>query len=264
MVNDMRVLLLLLVSILPVILVGRYIYNKDRDKEPVGLIVKLFFSGVGALVLTIFATVFLGMFFPSLLSDPYETDLIRLFFRVFFGVALIEELSKWIFVYKVSYNNPEFDQVYDMLVYSAFVALGFACVENIFYVFENGFGVGIIRGLLAVPGHACDGIMMGYYLSMAKLCEVRDDKESKSNCIFMSILIPVLLHGFYDYCLFSQRFLFIGMFFIFVICLYIIVVKRLKKVSALAQKIEYKYNFCMNCGRPVDGNYCSNCGFKNE
>lgn len=264
MVNDMRVLLLLLVSILPVILVGRYIYNKDRDKEPVGLIVKLFFSGVGALVLTIFATVFLGMFFPSLLSDPYETDLIRLFFRVFFGVALIEELSKWIFVYKVSYNDPEFDQVYDMLVYSAFVALGFACVENIFYVFENGFGVGIIRGLLAVPGHACDGIMMGYYLSMAKLCEVRDDKESKSNCIFMSILIPVLLHGFYDYCLFSQRFLFVGMFFIFVICLYIIVVKRLKKVSALAQKIEYKYNFCMNCGRPVDGNYCSNCGFKNE
>jgi RsiW-degrading membrane proteinase PrsW (M82 family) len=260
----MRALLLLFVSILPVYLVGRYIYNKDRDKEPVGLITKLFFCGVGAFVLTIFITIFLGMFFPSLLSETYDTDLLSLFFRVFLGIALVEEFSKWLFVYKVSFNHIEFDQVYDMMVYAAFVALGFACVENIFYVFEHGFGVGIIRGLLAVPGHACDGVLMGYYLSMAKLCEVRDDKESKSNSIFMSILIPVLLHGFYDYCLFSQRLLFIGMFFIFVICLYIIVVKRIKKVSSLAQKIEYKYNFCMNCGRPVDGNYCSNCGFKNE
>ena len=260
----MRALLLLFVSILPVYLVGRYIYNKDRDKEPVGLIVELFFCGVAAFVLTIFATIFLGMFFPSLLSENFDTDLLSLFFRVFLGVALVEELSKWIFVYKVSFNHIEFDQVYDMMVYAAFVALGFACIENIFYVFEHGFRVGVIRGLLAVPGHACDGVLMGYYLSMAKLCEVRDDKESKSNSIFMSILIPVLLHGFYDYCLFSQRLLFIGMFFIFVICLYIIVVKRIKKVSSLAQKIEYKYNFCMNCGRPVDGNYCSNCGFKNE
>lgn len=260
----MRALLLLFVSILPVYLVGRYIYNKDRDKEPVGLIVELFFCGVAAFVLTIFATIFLGMFFPSLLSENFDTDLLSLFFRVFLGVALVEELSKWIFVYKVSFNHIEFDQVYDMMVYAAFVALGFACIENIFYVFEHGFRVGVIRGLLAVPGHACDGVFMGYYLSMAKLCEVRDDKESKSNSIFMSILIPVLLHGFYDYCLFAQRFLFIGMFVIFIIIIYIIVVRRIKKVSALSQKIEYKYNFCMNCGRPVDGNYCSNCGFKNE
>ena len=260
----MRALLLLFVSILPVYLVGRYIYNKDRDKEPVGLIVELFFCGVAAFVLTIFATIFLGMFFPSLLSENFDTDLLSLFFRVFLGVALVEELSKWIFVYKVSFNHIEFDQVYDMMVYAAFVALGFACIENIFYVFEHGFRVGVIRGLLAVPGHACDGVLMGYYLSIAKLCEVRDDKESKSNSIFMSILIPVLLHGFYDYCLFAQRFLFIGMFVIFIIILYIIVVRRIKKVSALSQKIEYKYNFCMNCGRPVDGNYCSNCGFKNE
>ena len=157
----MRELLLLIISILPVYLVARYIYKKDKDKEPRSLIIKLFLGGLGAFVLTIIITLLLSLFFPSLLSDTMDTDLISLFFHVFFGVALIEEFSKWIFVYNISYNSKEFDQMYDMIVYAVFVSLGFACIENIFYVFEHGFGTGIIRGLLAVPGHACDGVFMG-------------------------------------------------------------------------------------------------------
>ena len=239
----MRELLLLIISILPVYLVGRYIYNKDKDKEPKGLIIKLFFGGIGSFVLTILVTLFLSLFFPSLLSDPLSMDLFSLFLHVFFGVALIEELSKWIFVYKISYNNIEFDQVYDMLVYSAFVALGFACIENIFYVFQNGFRIGVIRGLLAVPGHACDGVFMGYYLSMAKVYEIKGDNDSKKNSIFMSIFIPVLLHCFYDYCLFSQRLFFIGLFFIFIISLYVIVIGKIKKVSTFG-RLRYRNNFC--------------------
>ena len=38
--------LLLLVAILPVILLGLYIYKKDRNKEPSSLLVKLFVSGI--------------------------------------------------------------------------------------------------------------------------------------------------------------------------------------------------------------------------
>mgnify|MGYP002514454572 CR=1 FL=1 len=56
-----------------------------------------------------------------------------------------------------------------MIVYSVFVSLGFACFENILYVFANqSIAVGISRGILSVPGHACDAVFMGYYLSMAK------------------------------------------------------------------------------------------------
>ena len=130
----MRELLLLIISILPVYLVARYIYKKDKDKEPRSLIIKLFLGGLGAFVLTIIITLLLSLFFPSLLSDTMDTDLISLFFHVFFGVALIEEFSKWIFVYNISYNSKEFDQMYDMIVYAVFVSLGFACIENIFYV----------------------------------------------------------------------------------------------------------------------------------
>lgn len=260
----MKGLLLLIISILPVYLVARYIYNKDNDKEPRNIIIKLFLGGLCGFVLTIVITLLFSLFFPSLLSDTIDTDLISLFFHAFFGIALIEEFSKWVFVYIISYNSKEFDQIYDMIVYAVFVSLGFACIENIFYVFEHGFGTGIIRGLLAVPGHACDGVFMGYYLSMAKVCEINGNNESKKNNIFMSILIPVLLHGFYDYCLFSQRFLFIGLFFLFIISLYIIVIGKVKKVSLKNGKIKYKNNFCFYCGRKVDSDYCPGCGRKNE
>lgn len=260
----METLILLFISILPVYLVGRYVYRKDKSREPKSLIMKLFFGGLGAFGLTIVLSLIIGLFFPSILAESFDTDLISLFFRVFFGIALVEEFSKWFFVYKIAYNNPEFDQVYDMVVYAVFVALGFACIENIFYVFEHGFGVGVMRGVLAVPGHACDGVFMGYYLSMAKVSELKDDKESRGNNIMFSILFPVLLHGFYDYCLFSQNYILIGLFFVFIICLYVLSIGKLKNLSKINGKFKYKNNFCGYCGRPVDSDYCPNCGGKNE
>lgn len=259
----MRILLLLLISILPVYLIGRYVFRSDRDKEPKKLVFKLFLSGIFSFVLTIVLTLLLSIFFPSLLSDPLAFDLYDLFFHAFFGVALVEELSKWIFVYKVSFNNIEYDQIYDMIVYSVFVALGFACIENIFYVFSNGFRVGIIRGLLAVPGHACDGVFMGYFLSMAKVSHVKNDFSSMRKNFFLSILVPVLLHGFYDYCLFSQRVIFIGLFFIFIVSLYIVTIGKVKKVSKFG-KIKYRNSFCSYCGRRFDSDFCPDCGGRNE
>ena len=260
----MRYFVLLFISILPVYLVGLYIYNKDRDKEPKGLIIKLFFGGIGSFVLAILLTLFFGIFFPGLFSNSLSVNLFELFFQVFLGVSFVEELSKWIFVYKISYNNKEFDQIYDMIVYSVFVALGFACIENIFYVFEHGFGVGIIRGLLAVPGHACDGVFMGYFLSKAKLESLHGDNFFRKHYIFMSIFIPVLLHGFYDYCLFSQKAFFILLFFVFIIILYIVSIGRVKKVSLITRKIKYRNNYCTNCGHNVEGEYCTHYGKKNE
>ena len=74
---------------------------------------------------------------------------------------------------------------YDIVVYAVFVALGFAAFENILYVFDlQSIQVGIFRGLLAIPGHVCDGIAMGYYLSLAKYHEQKGNKqEEKRNKI---------------------------------------------------------------------------------
>lgn len=263
MVSFMNYLFLLLVSVLPVFLLGLFIYNKDKEKEPIGLLVKFFFGGIGAFFVTIIITLVFGLFFPSLLQDKLNFDLVSLFFHVFFGIALIEEFSKWLFVYNIGFYNKEFDQVYDIIVYSVFVALGFACLENIFYVFEHGFITGIIRGLLAVPGHACDGVFMGYYLSLAKLNSVHGNSYLRKRNIFLSIFVPMLLHGFYDYCLFSQNIFLILLFFIFIVVLYVITFRRVKKISR-SGKLKYRDNFCPNCGYKVDSDFCPMCGRQNE
>lgn len=232
----MRILFLLFVSILPVILIGNYIYNKDVDKEPMSLLVRLFFSGIGSFVLTcVFYSLF-DIFFPFLSFNELNFSMFDLFIHVFFGIALIEEFSKWFFVYKISYNSLEFDQVYDMIVYCVFVALGFACIENIFYVLDNGLSVGIIRGLLAVPGHACDGVFMGYYLAISKY--VSHDKEIKNHYLFMSLFVPILLHAFYDFCLISGNVFLVIIFLIFIIILYYYSFRKIKVMSNISTKIK--------------------------
>lgn len=255
---------LLFASILPVIILAFYIYNKDKDKEPTGLLVKLFFGGVGSLFITLVISFFLSLFFPSILSATAGLDFLELFFHVFVGVALVEEFSKWLVLYHISYNHFEFDQVFDMIVYSAFVSLGFACFENILYVFENGMGTAIIRGLLAVPGHFCDGIFMGYYLSMAKVYDINKNNFSKRKNIFLSLFVPTILHGFYDFCLFSGNFVFIILFFFFIIILYVKSFNRIKKMSCENKRLRFKNSFCPNCGTPVVSDFCTGCGAKNE
>ena len=88
------------VSVLPVILLGLYIYKKDKNKEPTRLLIKLFVGGVLSCFLTLFITEVITVFIPFFGSDPQKLSALELIPYVFIGIALIEETSKFIFVYK--------------------------------------------------------------------------------------------------------------------------------------------------------------------
>ncbi len=92
-----------------------------------------------------------------------------------------------------------FDEPYDGIVYSSSVALGFATIENILYLIANGLEYALGRALLPVSSHAIFGVIMGYYLGKAKF-----SVHSKRKWIVLSLLIPFILHGIYDYILISQ------------------------------------------------------------
>ena len=252
-------LILFAVSIIPVLLIGLYVYKKDKNREPKVFLIKLFFGGIGSCFIVLFASLILSIIFPIFSLNTETANIYELLLYCFICVAFIEEMSKWIILYGMSYDSGNFDELYDIIVYAVFVALGFAFFENLFYVYQNGVSVGILRAFLSVPGHCCDGVIMGYYLGLAKM-----NKNQKKKYIAYSIIIPVIMHGIYDFCLFSGILIFVIVFFIFIICVDIYVIRKIRKISKDNLKIKYEALYCINCGTKVTGNYCPMCGRKNN
>lgn len=257
--------ILFILASLPVALICYYIYKQDRNKEPAKLLLKLFFAGIASCFLVFFLSSIIFEIIPSLGKNVDEMSFFEVLAYSFIGVALIEEFCKWLMVYKIGYSNKEFDESYDAIVYSVFTALGFAFFENLLYVLGKGtIGIGISRGLLAVPGHACDAIFMGYYLYLAKIYNKRGQKDLEKKNIYKSVLVPTILHGIYDFCLFSDITIFIIVFFVFVINLYIISIKKVKEIANISNKPTIRNKFCPNCGTQVEGRFCKYCGTRQE
>ena len=257
--------ILVFLAIIPVVLILTYVYNKDRNKEPTKLLVKLFLLGIVSCFLTLAITDVLEAFFPFFAEEAENQNLFEIFINVFIGVALIEEFSKWLMAYLVGYKSEEFDEVYDSIVYAVFVSLGFAMFENILYVLGNqSVLVGIFRGVLSVPGHACFALYMGYFLSIAKVYSKKGRKDLERRNLIFSIVVPTILHGIYDYCIMSGISILLLVFLVFIILLYVFSIRRLKILSNDTTRLVIKNKFCHNCGTSVKGEFCSNCGARQE
>ena len=263
-------LLLMFLAIIPVVLICRYIYAKDKRKEPKGLLLKLFVFGFLSAFLTLFITKILVTIIPffGLETKELNNNYILLIIYVFIGVALIEEFSKFILTYWGSYYSDNFDELYDGIVYCVYVSLGFACLENVLYVLGSadtgllsGISTALLRGVMAVPGHAFDAIFMGHFFGMAKYYQKKDNKPLEKKYLLYAILIPTLIHGAYDFGLLSENVSLIMLVFILVVSLYVICILKVKKISGENKGI-IKYSYCPTCGNKVDNTYCPKCGTK--
>ena len=286
---------LLIAAIIPVIVLCIYVNKKDTNKEPKSMLFAMFFLGIVALFLSAFVEMPISNLFG--VSEAEYLPLPKAIIYTFFGVAIVEEFFKWIMVRLFGYNSKHFDDVYDIIVYSSFVALGFACFENIVYVLDYGFGTAITRALLSVPGHLCDGIMMGYYLSMAKLAMKNNNKNISKRNLLLSLLVPTIAHGLYDYLVMaasvsSAENLFVLAFYAFIVLFFLYASKKVKQLAANAYNLNPNYiginqrmkmaklykptkvidtdthkndiNICPKCSKEKTGKYCSECGEKLE
>ena len=93
-----------------------------------------------------------------------------------------------------------FDEPLDGIIYAVMVSMGFATLENIIYVLSHGFQTAIMRMFLSVPAHACFGVIMGYYVGMAKFSKSRVRYYKR-----VGLLLAVLFHGAFDFFLFLQQ-----------------------------------------------------------
>lgn len=229
----MRMVLFLL-AVIPVLILGLYIYNKDIEKEPKVLLLKLFGLGILSSVFVFIFSYLLFRYFPNFRIELYDFNYIKYFMYSFILVSFVEEGCKWLSTRFVGYNSKYFDEPYDIIVYSSFVALGFAFLENIMYVFNYGVGAAILRATISVPGHLSFGIMMGYYMLLAKLSK---NKKKSRKYMICSFVFPVLIHGSYDFLLLLKNTYILFILLVLLFLFYIFSYLKIKKVIEMKKKI---------------------------
>ena len=132
---------------------------------------------------------------------------------------------------KFSWKNPAFNYTFDAIVYGVVTALGFAAVENVLYVYEGGLGVAVMRALLSVPGHAIDGVFMGIFYGAAKRCQIRYDKAGCGRNLRLALIIPTIMHGFYDFCASMESSFFSTLFLVYVIVIDIVSYRMVRHLA---------------------------------
>lgn len=162
----MRIFLLAGLALLPGLGLAWYFYGRDRHQpEPRRLVWGTFF--LGAFYVVPAGLLEVGL---SALTGWGEDSgaLGKTALYSFLCVGLVEEFFK-LLALRPLYSRPEFDETIDGLVYGAAAGAGFACMENLFYVLDQGFGVGVVRALLSVPVHVFMAMLLGYGLAKRKL-----------------------------------------------------------------------------------------------
>ncbi|MCP4218824.1 MAG: PrsW family intramembrane metalloprotease [bacterium] len=232
----MNILILLVLAILPGCLLLYYILHMDRrEKEPFGLVMGTMALGAFSVIPVIIVEMLLQK-----LPVYGGGNILNAVTTAFIQVAWVEEVAKLGVVLLFSWRNKQFNEENDGIVYVGASALGFAMLENIFYVLGKGVVVGIMRAVTAMPLHCFTAVIMGYFVGLAKfppgLTTDADDPaynrtallKARRKYIFKGFFIAYFIHGLYDALIFTNTP--IGLLIIpLVIALVVFGVKFMKK-----------------------------------
>lgn len=201
---SMMLYLDLALAILPGIVICYLIYQSDRyEKEPRSMLILAFTLGV----LTTIPAVYIERIGGKLGFSPHSQELWSVAMAAFVVVGLTEELMKFLVV-RYLMRLPTFNEPIDGIVYAVMVSMGFATLENILYVVTHGTEVALTRMFTAVPAHAVFGIVMGFWVGLAKFA----DTKGFVRFLMLGLLGATLLHGAYDFFLFQNNYPALGRF----------------------------------------------------
>jgi RsiW-degrading membrane proteinase PrsW (M82 family) len=183
---------LLLATILPSILIILFFVNSDKFKEPKSQIIKIFIFGILITIPAYILNTFLGDFWYN------NTAVSESLISSFLTAAPVEEGLKLSILYYFVYKMKDFNEPLDGIVYGVTASLGFATLENIYYVYlladyfeTTSMALAIARSFSAVPAHAVFGIFMGYFFMKYAFIKKGDN-------LFFAFVIPFVLHGCYN------------------------------------------------------------------
>lgn len=198
----------LIVPILPGLIWLWIFYRTDRyEPEPKKLVMLTFALGILSIIPAFIGERLGEHVYPYLASIESAaaaplgelSNPLPLFIGCFLIIGPCEEISKFLAVRLFIYRNREFDEPLDGIIYASAAALGFASLENVFYVVDWTHGLGIrwgmlgVRSFLALPGHVIFAATWGYALGRKKF--------NPQYQVWPRLLAAAGLHGLYDFLL---------------------------------------------------------------
>ena len=221
-------MMMALISLIPSIGICIFVYFKDKkEKEPLWLLGLLFAVSAAAYIpLYYLGDVINGLFikifgsdFKSIAGGGYAwTDTKSMYLHnglcALIGIALVEELARWLILYFFTNKSKYFNCTFDGVVYSVVVSMGAVLARNLRIAFASGWDQFVLRFAQSFPWYLLFGIVMGVFYTLwhtkrhANRTENRliDEGKLKKNKIgypvftlILSILVPVLLHAAYSF-----------------------------------------------------------------
>lgn len=122
--------------------------------------------------------------------------------QAFIAAAAVEEAAKALCLRAVVWNRPELDERMDCLVYATRAGLGFALVENVWYLLRAESLPAFVvtyaaRAVLTVPMHAVSAALMGAFAARRRF-------DGAGPGPLGGYAVAVALHGAFDAGLFSS------------------------------------------------------------
>lgn len=201
----MTYLLFIIFGLLPSIIWLLFFLEKDVHPEPKGMVLKIFFYGMIIALVAIFIE--LG-FWKAILKLKFPPILISIL-SIFFGIALIEEVLKYLVVKIKVLSNPEFDEPVDAMLYMIISALGFVALENVLIflspeVFLLPLGETLVlasfRFISATFLHALCSGLVGYFLALSFF-----ETKNRVKLVASGIGLATALHGIYNFSIIMIR-----------------------------------------------------------
>ena len=194
------------------------------------VILQIFFTGI----ISIFPVVALEIMISKVNVYYQWSRFIYYFFEAFIVAGLVEEYIKMQIVKFTAYYKGRLHKIIDGIVYTIAASLGFACIENILYVFGNNWETAIARGVTSVPLHAVASGTMGYYIGLARFARNKGQERLLLN---VGLWQAIMIHGLYNFLILISP-LFGAMFAAFVIPMVIFLYIRLKSRIFQAQELD--------------------------
>jgi RsiW-degrading membrane proteinase PrsW (M82 family) len=189
----MNLLLVIALALSPAIFWMWWYYRKDvYDKEPMRLLALVF-------ILAAPLSVLCGLLEFTIDGGSGQlSEKSGLFWAIIFYfcvVGVVEEIAKFFVVLTLVYRRHEFNEPMDGIIYAAAAAIGFATLENIFYMIDAGPFIILLRGPLSTLGHILFSAMWGAALGLAKF---EPERLRRRLMIGRGLLLAILTHGTFD------------------------------------------------------------------